>query len=60
MSTKFPITTGLGSRVVSLGTGLSCPTDYGLAGQRSFGFVRKCPLRTALDPVVGHATGTVT
>jgi hypothetical protein len=46
------------TRTVSLGTGLSCLVDHGVAGQAASEVVRGYPSGTAPDSVVGHAAGT--
>jgi hypothetical protein len=46
-------------RTISLGTGLSCFADHIICISERIRLVRECPLRTASDCAIGHATGTL-
>jgi hypothetical protein len=43
---------------ISLGTGLSYFSDHSICSSETICLVRGCPLQTASDRAVGHATGT--
>jgi hypothetical protein len=46
-------------RTISLGTGLSRFADQTICSSGPIRLVRECPLQTASDRAIGHATGTV-
>ena len=45
----------LNGPTISLGTGLSCPVDYGICSSETICLAHECPLQTASDRGKGHA-----